>query len=104
MMKYAWKYILVCVATSLATASIWAQPKFVEIQGKQQRILVRGTGTPTVVFVTGLGGDMRSFSKIQFEISKLTRTISYDRAGIGKSQLIAGERSLANMVPEPNSG
>ena len=83
-------------------AVIIAQPKFVEIRGKQQRILDRGEGKPTVVFVTGLGGDMRSFSKIQFEISKITRTLSYDRAGLGKSEPIGNRRSIDNMVEELN--
>ena len=103
-MKEYKKYALVLFvsASMLAAGSATAQPKFVEISGKQQRILDRGKGAPTVIFVAGLGSDMRSFSKIQFEISKLTRTISYDRAGIGKSEPIEGARSIDSMVEELN--
>ncbi len=103
--NWTWRNLvlsLIIVALFSAEASIFAQPKFVEISGKQQRILDRGEGEPAVVFVTGLGGDMRSFSKIQFEISKVTRTISYDRAGLGKSEPIESQRSIDNMVDELN--
>ncbi len=104
-MKKYWKNFplsLVLAVLCSAEASLFAQPKFVEISGRQQRILDRGEGGPPVVFVTGLGGDMRSFSKIQFEISKLTRTISYDRAGLGRSEPIETQRSIDNMVEELN--
>ena len=104
MIQYHRNLLLSLITTLLFSveAIIIAQPKFVEISGKQQRILVRGEGQPTVVFVTGLGGDMRSFSKIQFEISKITRTLSYDRAGLGKSEPIENQRSIDNMVKELN--
>jgi pimeloyl-ACP methyl ester carboxylesterase len=44
-----------------------------------------GTGSPTVVFEAGLGAMSAGWSWIQPEIGKFTRTVSYDRAGLGWS-------------------
>lgn len=44
-----------------------------------------GIGTPTIVFEAGLDGTNEDWSTIQPEISKIARTFSYDRTGIGQS-------------------
>lgn len=77
-----------------------AQPKFVDIDGKQQRIFTKGEGRPAVLFVTGLGTDLRDFYKIQVEIAKTTGTLSYDRAGLGRSEALDNARSIDNMARE----
>ena len=77
-----------------------AQPKFVEINGKRQWTFKKGEGTPTVLFVTGLGTDLKDFYKIQLEIAKTTGTLSYDRAGLGKSEALESARSIDNMAKE----
>lgn len=48
----------------------------------------RGKGTPSVFFVSGLGEDYSTWSKFQDSIAYFTSTISYDRAGLGKSRPI----------------
>lgn len=45
-----------------------------------------GSGRPVVVFENGMGEDLNTWNKIQPHISKLTRTVSYDRAGLGQSE------------------
>lgn len=57
--------------------------KMVNIGGRRIQLDCRGTGSPTVVFESGL--DMRgslSWSTIQDEIAKTTRACAYSRAGI----------------------
>ena len=44
-----------------------------------------GTGSPTVVLESGLGGDWIYWQKVQPEVGKSTRVCSYDRAGLGWS-------------------
>lgn len=73
---------------------------FVEINGKKQFYLNKGMGNPVIVFVTGIGGSLGDFSKIQNKISKTTRTVSYDRAGIGKSDPTNNEKNLDNLSNE----
>jgi hypothetical protein len=74
--------------------------RFVTIQGKQQHILDIGKGEPTVIFMHGRGDNLTTFSKIQNDIAKTTRTFSYDRAGLGKSDPIDSVRTFENMTKE----
>lgn len=76
--------------------------RFIDINGKAQYIREMGTGQPTVVFVTGFGDDLNSYNNIQAALSKITRTISYDRAGLGKSELTVKNRGLDTLVFELN--
>ena len=59
--------------------------KLVDIDGSRLHMHVVGTGSPTVVFEAGLGAMSAGWGWIQPEIGKLTRTVSYDRAGLGWS-------------------
>lgn len=76
--------------------------RFVEIDGHKQHILDMGTGTPVVIFITGAGADLNNFSVIQEDIATLTRTLSYDRAGIGLSEEINTERTVDQFAMELN--
>lgn len=53
-----------------------------------------------VVFVTGFGDDLNSYDSIQKVLSGVTRTISYDRSGLGKSELTVKNRSLDTVAFE----
>jgi pimeloyl-ACP methyl ester carboxylesterase len=63
--------------------------KYVDAGGHQVRMLICGSGSPTVVFETGArgsGGDpLEAWEKVQPEVSKFTKTVAYDRAGVGLS-------------------
>jgi len=52
-------------------------------------MLICGRGSPTVVFETGgsgaSGGPVEAWERVQPAVSKFTRTVTYDRAGIGFS-------------------
>jgi hypothetical protein len=76
--------------------------RFVEIDGHKQHILDMGTGSPVVIFITGAGADLKNFSIVQTEIAKLTRTLSYDRAGIGLSEELNTERTVDHFAVELN--
>ncbi|HTA84507.1 MAG TPA: alpha/beta hydrolase [Bacteroidia bacterium] len=101
------KRILILLAVSVALIMGFSTPntgdgKFIEIQGKKEYVVDKGIGEPVVVFISGLGDDLSSFSEVQKNISKLTRTISYDRAGIGKSESLGNARSIDNISNELN--
>lgn len=57
--------------------------EMVDIGGRKMHLDCRGTGSPTVILESGLdtNGSL-SWDKVQDEIAKLTRTCSYDRAGV----------------------
>src|SRR5690348_12778309 len=57
--------------------------KLVDIGGRRLELDCRGTGSPTVVFESGLDSlGAISWSSVQSEIAKTTRACAYSRAGI----------------------
>jgi len=91
---------LTAFSVMLFTLSCNEKPadRFVSIDGKSQHILELGSGEPVVVFVAGFGNDLSVYNRVQPEVSMITRTISYDRAGIGKSELSDSARTLERIV------
>ena len=61
----------------------------IDAGGHSLRMLLRGEGGPAVVFESGGspagGGPLESWDWVQPGVSWFTRTVSYDRAGIGMS-------------------
>ena len=76
--------------------------RMVDIGGYNLHIYDTGVGKPTVIFEYALSstGGVTRFADIQKEIGKFTRTISYDRAGVGKSDESPLPRTYENMVKE----
>jgi len=73
---------------------------FVYLRGKKQYVVVKGNGEPTVVFLTGKGRPQTDFKKIYNSLSKTNRIFSYDRAGLGQSEVIRSERTVDTMAME----
>jgi pimeloyl-ACP methyl ester carboxylesterase len=74
--------------------------RFTLVQGHPQHILELGSGAPAVLFLNGRGSKLEDFTIVQTEITKLTRTLAYDRAGIGKSEAIDTVRTFDIMTRE----
>jgi pimeloyl-ACP methyl ester carboxylesterase len=74
--------------------------RFTQIRGKSQHILDLGAGKPAVVFISGFGDRVSSWSAVQKKVAEVTRTLSYDRAGLGESEMISKNRSLDSIVFE----
>lgn len=66
----------------------------------KQHVLTLGRGKPVVVFLAGGGSNLTHFDSVQRTISKITKTFSYDKPGLGKSELIDTPRTLDNLVNE----
>ena len=60
--------------------------------------LIKGTGSPTVIFESGLGTPLNNWEQIQSSISANYKTVSYDRRGIGESPTTDSPRTLENLV------
>jgi pimeloyl-ACP methyl ester carboxylesterase len=59
-----------------------------------------GSGTPTVVMDSGLGGTFLDWALVQPEVSKYTRVCTYDRAGYGWSDSGPLPRSSLRIASE----
>lgn len=57
----------------------------VTVDGRSIRMLVTGRGDTTVVFENGAGAPLEMWGKVQSDVSRFARTVSYDRAGVGLS-------------------
>jgi pimeloyl-ACP methyl ester carboxylesterase len=63
--------------------------QYVDAGGHRLRLSISGQGNPTVIFETGGGGadggPLEAWARVQPAVSRFTRAVSYDRAGIGLS-------------------
>lgn len=57
-------------------------------------------GTPSVIFIAGLGDSTESWHVVQDRISQLTSTFSYDRANVGRSEAASAPRTCRDLVQE----
>ncbi len=74
--------------------------RYVDIGTHRVHINDFGKGSPVVVFVTGAGGAIDQWLRQVHEIDKYTRVITYDRAGLGKTENINKPRTLKGMTDE----
>jgi len=80
------------LASSRDRRNFPAPGNIVSIDGVSLHLQVAGTGAPTVVLETGLGGMSAAWGWIQPETAKFCRVVSYDRAGLGWSGSDASPR------------
>ncbi|MBE1556264.1 alpha/beta fold hydrolase [Sporosarcina limicola] len=79
--------------------------RLVDIGDIKLHIYVEGVGSPTVIFDTGHGtcSAVTEWSLVQPEVAKITRTIVYDRAGMGWSEESKNSRNSEQIVEELHS-
>jgi pimeloyl-ACP methyl ester carboxylesterase len=104
--------LLVCVAASAAYNAIYARylrrrypvpGNFYEVSGSRMHLYCTGRGSPAVVLEGGLGRDWLYWQKVQPELAKTTRVCSYDRAGLGWSDLQPGPRDAVHIASQLHS-
>jgi pimeloyl-ACP methyl ester carboxylesterase len=75
------------------------QGERIDIGGRSLYLDCRGTGSPTVVLISGMGDGAGSWSAVLDELAATTRTCAYDRAGIGSSDP-RGTHTVADAVAD----
>lgn len=65
----------------------------VDVDGCLMHVQTTGSGSPTVVLESGLGGMSSAWAWIQPETAKFSRVVSYDRAGLGWSEVDAAPKT-----------
>jgi alpha-beta hydrolase superfamily lysophospholipase len=93
--------LFIAVSACITISTVIAQP---HSETKKTNIFYvqKGNGTPSVVFVSGMAHDHKTWQIIQDSLSPTTTTISYDRAGLGESPLNGQSKDLASMAQELN--
>jgi len=72
----------------------------IDVGGHGLRLQVAGSGTPTVVFDSGLGDGLAPWREILPAIARFTRAVAYDRAGYGQSDPGPDPRSYVRVATE----
>lgn len=70
----------------------------INVGGYSLNVNYYGEGNHTVIFEAGLGHGSEDWSLIQPEISKIARTFSYDRVGIGNSDATKSKQACLVQV------
>jgi len=62
--------------------------------------IIKGEGSPAVIFENALGGTANYWDPIQNELSTFAQIVAYDRAGNGKSEMSPYTRTNSQMAKE----
>jgi pimeloyl-ACP methyl ester carboxylesterase len=74
--------------------------EFYLVNGHRMRMECMGNGSPTIVLESGLGTDALVWGAVQPALAKTTRVCSYDRAGLGWSDAVAGPRDADHIAAQ----
>jgi pimeloyl-ACP methyl ester carboxylesterase len=72
----------------------------IDVGGHRLHVWCTGTGSPTVVLESGLGGSSADWGFVQPAVAQFTRVCSYDRAGLGYSDAGPSPRTAERMARE----
>jgi pimeloyl-ACP methyl ester carboxylesterase len=70
----------------------------IDVGGYSLYVNCYGKGEQTVIFEAGIGNGSENWIEVQPEISKIARTFSYDRSGIGNSDATKSRRTSLAQV------
>ena len=77
-----------------------APGRFVDLGTHRLHLLEQGQGSPAIILEAGLMSTVLSWSAIQSALAQSYRVVSYDRAGLGWSDLGPMPRTADRMVDE----
>lgn len=84
-----------------ADAKTYPPPgELVDVGGHRLHINCTGSGSPTVIIEAGHGDWSTSWGVVQEEVAKTTRVCTYDRAGMGWSEMGPLPRDAAQFAKE----
>lgn len=89
--------------SSLTYAAQAAWDARVDLDGHQVHVQEGGVAAPAVIFESGLGEDLSSWSRVQPQVASFAHTVAYDRPGLGTSEPSPVPRDLAKMAGELHS-
>lgn len=89
-------------APQFVDGATYTQPQqMVEVEpGRRLNLHCAGTGSPTVVFESGLGVPLSNWGLVQPVVAQKTRTCAYERAGLGFSDAATRASDSKNIVDD----
>ncbi len=83
-----WRIALVVLAILVLSVGVfrWLQrPQSILVEGRKVQIHLAGSGSPAVVIEAGFTGGISLERRLQNKLAGATRTVAYERAGLGAS-------------------
>jgi pimeloyl-ACP methyl ester carboxylesterase len=74
--------------------------RMVKAGAQRLHVYETGEGDPTVVLEAGISATICNWQRVQADIAKFTRVLSYDRAGLGWSDRARTPRTASQIVEE----
>jgi pimeloyl-ACP methyl ester carboxylesterase len=72
----------------------------VDVGGRYLYFECVGSGSPTVLLEAGFGGSTKVWRDVQPRLGTVTRTCSYDRAGLGGSEQVPGVHDAGDEIDD----
>lgn len=94
---------VVSIALALLTTAVLGaavSPELVQVGNLRVETKVEGIGRPAVIFESGFTGGLFLWEPVQSQIAKQTLTLTYERAGLGRSDPGAEPRSAEQIARE----
>lgn len=82
-----WRLASLCVLALVTSSIAWliSRPALIPIGSYRLEARIRGKGRPAVIFESGIEGGFASYQALQDRIAEQTQTLTYERAGLGRS-------------------
>ena len=80
-----------------------ARGRLIDVGGYRMHLDCRGDGAPTVVMDAGLGGSSLDWSLVQADLARTAQVCTYDRAGMGWSEVSPRPRTPKHIADELHS-
>jgi pimeloyl-ACP methyl ester carboxylesterase len=91
---------LLVIWSVLVMAGCGGERQKVDVGGHALHVRLQGHGSPTVIFESGAGLGLESWSKVQPKVARFASTIAYSRAGLEKSEQGTVPRDARTIVRE----
>ncbi len=75
-----------CKGEKIKIGRFWVQQQCINIGNCQLYMQIVGEAGPTIIFESGLGDPSGGWNKVISQVAKFSRTVAYDRVGLGRSQ------------------
>ncbi len=82
-----WRLASLCALAAVTSSIAWliSRPTLIPIGPYRLEARIRGKGRPAVIFESDLEGGFAPYQALQDRIAEQTQTLTYDRAGLGRS-------------------
>jgi pimeloyl-ACP methyl ester carboxylesterase len=74
--------------------------RLLTVDGSRVHVVEAGVGRPTIVFESGMGGNVLDWTGVIAALPASTHRLAYDRAGLGWSEGRSGPRTPSRIVDE----